>query len=405
MRRNTGKKIFVPKTCRVGFQEREDTFAKKLAYVIYYGPRGDLRKETSWKSWCHKPDEKIHAGYDREKEEYIYRTPDVDVTPYDFDNVPTSGFVLNKGHTRYSWDHFGGKTSVVRIYDPRGIEFEISPENLVGILMHTDCSRREIQGDLVYAFSGGDLMLLPCSSEEYKEAMNYTSLQTKKVSARDLQEGYTYVTKSEEELIYVGRHTWHEVVNEYDDVKKARVGKKYHIFYDPNWEGDRKWNTKPKFKPIKSVASRISACVSASCHDDYANLVDQYLASPESAKIVDWKKTPISAKLWQKALEYSDHYVRSEGVNAVMESGNDFVSVSLVRYTGYRRGSFWAREQPKPIEPPKLGYVLGRKIAKDGSSDWHCYGHTDSQVVTDKSKFFRLTAVFDNGLKMDWSTL
>ena len=48
--------IFIPKKLKIGFQKREDTFTKKLAYVIYYDEKNKLRKEQSWKSWR---DEKI----------------------------------------------------------------------------------------------------------------------------------------------------------------------------------------------------------------------------------------------------------------------------------------------------------------------------------------------------------
>ena len=65
--------IFIPKEIKVGFQERDSTYTKKLAYVIYYDLQNKLRKEASWQSWR---DEKIE--------------------PKDFENVPTSGFVLNK---------------------------------------------------------------------------------------------------------------------------------------------------------------------------------------------------------------------------------------------------------------------------------------------------------------------
>lgn len=39
--------IFIPKKIKVGFQERSDTFTKKLAYVIYYDQKGKLRKEKN----------------------------------------------------------------------------------------------------------------------------------------------------------------------------------------------------------------------------------------------------------------------------------------------------------------------------------------------------------------------
>ena len=65
--------IFIPKTINVGYQNRSGTYTGKLAYVIYYDEKGKLRKEASWNSW-------------RDKK----------IPNEEFDNVPTTGFVLNK---------------------------------------------------------------------------------------------------------------------------------------------------------------------------------------------------------------------------------------------------------------------------------------------------------------------
>lgn len=43
--------LYIPKRLKVGFHKREDTYSKKLAYVIYYDDKGKLRKEKSWTSW------------------------------------------------------------------------------------------------------------------------------------------------------------------------------------------------------------------------------------------------------------------------------------------------------------------------------------------------------------------
>ena len=64
----------IPKTIKVGYQKRGDTYTGKLAYVIYTDDKGKLRKEKSWQGWR-----------------------DGKIKPSDFDNEPTSGFVLNKG--------------------------------------------------------------------------------------------------------------------------------------------------------------------------------------------------------------------------------------------------------------------------------------------------------------------
>lgn len=42
--------IFIPKLCKVGFNTREDTYTKKLGYIIYHDGKV-WRKEKSWESW------------------------------------------------------------------------------------------------------------------------------------------------------------------------------------------------------------------------------------------------------------------------------------------------------------------------------------------------------------------
>jgi hypothetical protein len=104
--------LTIPKTIKVGYQDRSDTYTGKLAYVVYTDTKGVLRKEKSWEGW-------------RDKK----------IVPEDFDNVPISGFVLNRdvGGARrsYGWN---ARIEKVRVFDPRNFEFEISVENLLFIL-------------------------------------------------------------------------------------------------------------------------------------------------------------------------------------------------------------------------------------------------------------------------------
>ena len=267
--------IYIPNRIRVGYQKRDDTLTKQLAYVIYYDNFGKLRKETSWESWRHK-----------------------DIEPQEFDNVPTSGFILNKGHTRHSWSHFGGKTTRIRIYDPRGIEFEITAENLVGVLMHTDCSKREIAGDLVYAWCGTELMLLPCCSEEYAGAKKFSELQEKKFSAKELKEGHTYVTKSEEKVVYLGMLDWwtwveHERTDGESYYRRQTVRKhkksRKHIFVGTErsgWSYNYDKIGENYFKPLVPSAV-LAAEVSDTPPDNFAFLVDDYLKKSEYSSQID----------------------------------------------------------------------------------------------------------------------
>jgi len=67
-------KLFIPKKINVGYNNRSDTYTGKLAYIIYWDAKNKLRKETSWNSWRNQ------------------KIPNTEI-----ENVPTEGFVLNKG--------------------------------------------------------------------------------------------------------------------------------------------------------------------------------------------------------------------------------------------------------------------------------------------------------------------
>jgi hypothetical protein len=170
----------IPSKIKVGYQNRNDTFTKKLAYVIYYDEKGTLRKEKSWESW-------------RDKK----------IDPDEYDNTPMEGFVLNKKVGGYKSD-WNFRNAYVRIYDPRGFEFEISVENLLFILANCDCSRgKGLEGKFVYSWHGTDLVLLPEGCEEYKNSVGFTSLKSMKVLAKELILGATYESKSQDKLIYL----------------------------------------------------------------------------------------------------------------------------------------------------------------------------------------------------------
>ena len=151
-------KMNIPKKIKVGYQERKDTYTGKLAYVVYIDEKGVLRKAASWESWR---DKKLDA--------------------HEFDNVPTSGFVLNKkvGDYRGSWN---GRQAWIRIYDPRGFEFEISVENLLFILQESSCIKgKGLEGEFVYSWDKSDLVLLPVTSQEYDVSVEFTSMKTMKI--------------------------------------------------------------------------------------------------------------------------------------------------------------------------------------------------------------------------------
>lgn len=198
------EKLIIPDRCKAGFNMRSDTYSGKLAYVIYQDAKKVWRKETSWNSWSQFPDgdkrewNPVTKQYDKDK----YGD---EVAPIEFDNVPTEGFVLNKkvGGGSGGWNH---RATYARVYDPRGWEVELSIPNLLYILQETDCVRgKGILGEMVYSWSGKDLVLLPCGASDYQASKNFTNLQKQKISFKELIVGATYKNKKDEELVYLGR--------------------------------------------------------------------------------------------------------------------------------------------------------------------------------------------------------
>jgi hypothetical protein len=184
--------LFIPKKLKIGFNNRADTYTGKLGYVIFQDERGIWHKEKSWEGWIDK---------------------EIDVL--EIDNDPTEGFVLNKGLQRVSY-HWGSGRSVIRVYDPRDFEFEINVDNLLGILTHSDVSKRGIVEKMVFAWGGKDLVLLPINSEAYEESVKFTNLQDKKLSAKSLVPGKRYMNKKNgTEYVYIGHYNFWKIEKEY----------------------------------------------------------------------------------------------------------------------------------------------------------------------------------------------
>lgn len=255
--------VFIAPKIKVGFQKRDDTFTGQLAYIIYYDEKGKLRKEQSWQSW-------------RDKK----------IDPQEFDNTPMDGFTLNKDVKRYSGEWFSSHRTMIRVHDPRGFEFEVTTENLIAILMHTDCLRRGLIGQFVYAWVGPELVLLPTNSEEYQASVKYTVGLSKKVGAKNLIAGVSYKTKREGDVIYLGRFNWYSYKTQggrYSNESGPRKEEKVHVF--------TKDNGKTFFK--KSSVEFLSEANSDQPVSNYAELVDKFNKKTYANKIVKYEFRPV----------------------------------------------------------------------------------------------------------------
>ena len=230
--------IFVPEKINVGFQDRNDTYTKKLAYIIYFDQKGVLRKETSWQGWRDKKIDNVIC-----------------------ENIPTSGFVLNKKVGGYDtgWNH---RQTYCRVYDPRGFEFEITIPNLLYILENaTSTKGKGLEGDFVYGWDSKDLVLIPVDSPDYKEIseLNKLRFEKAKFNGKDLIVGATYKSNSNNNLIYLGRF--------YEANGENKESKTY-FFYDKN-------SKYSKIEHYKSLSNNILDIVDEKCVEDYSDLMDE----------------------------------------------------------------------------------------------------------------------------------
>jgi hypothetical protein len=270
--------LFIPKKVKVGFQKRTDTYTEKLGYVIPLGEKGEYRKLGSWEGWRDKA-----------------------IEPVEYDNVPTANFVLNKGVQRYGYWRGSGR-SVVRIYDTRDFEFEITVDNLLFILMHADVSKRDIQVECVYAWDKDKLFLIPTNSQEYQESMGYTEKQYNKVSARDLVKGARYRTKKEDtELIYLGYFEWFDLINKYGvgvsefsdhnygTTTQVSKGKK-HVFVRPSYTTNFGWTYPDEF--FTPSISTLSHREGDELHPKFAEYTEKLFSNFHVVKITGIELIP-----------------------------------------------------------------------------------------------------------------
>ena len=309
--------IFIPTKLKVGYQRRSDTYSKKLAYVTYYDQKNKLRKEASWKGWI---DEK--QGVD------------------EFQNEPTEGFVLNRnvGGVKESYGyHDDVRIEKVRVFDPRGFEFEIDIPNVLTILQEcTSVKGKGLEGTFVYGWAGANLILIPTTSQQYKESQNYTDLQSNKVSAKSLIPGCSYKTKKQKDLIFLGKLDWIDYnyktdsweankkfifVNEHPDnyyggdendivPEDFETEEEYQNELKKYRELREKWKQQEieqgkdvEFISLQSVSS-LALCNSDTPVSNYAELMDRFNSTKHASKPVEFVEEEVVCPLNAEKNEY-----------------------------------------------------------------------------------------------------
>jgi hypothetical protein len=306
------KQLNIPKKLHVGFQNREDTYTKKLAYVIYVDEKGKLRKEYSWNNW---------------------RDEEIPVEIYD--NEPTTGFVLNKkvgGGCSYGWNH---RNAYIRVFDPRGFEFEISPENLLYILENSSCIvGKGLEGEFVYSWEKKDLVLLPVNTQDYNNSKEYTSLKTMKITKKDMLEGCIYLDKNNKQWMYLGRREYFIEKTDYHSHRSITTffkKTKGHIFADLDKETDKtSYYTPPPYwftKGFTQLSKRLTTIPAS----DYADILEEFQHSKYASLFKEFVATKVDLKKTPPIGDYGNVY-------GFLKKGDEYFYCVISR--NYQKGFF-----------------------------------------------------------------
>lgn len=236
-----------------------------------------MRKETSWNSWR---DEKIE--------------------PQEFENIPTEGFVLNKKVGGHQY-HYDMRQTYVRVYDPRGFEFEITVPNLLFILENTNSIKgKGLEGEFVYGWSGADILLIPTSSPNFEELTQFNELLYKQnyIKPKDLKIGATYQTSDNKELIYMGK---------YDSYTYWSGQPKGKQFYFAKINGEEIY-----FTLYKNISKKLINVIDENCSENYAKIFDELEYSTYYSPIDDAKDEyfTYSIEEFEKLLKEKDWHSR-----------------------------------------------------------------------------------------------
>tara|TARA_Y100000588_G_scaffold112523_1_gene123373 strand:- start:24036 stop:25316 length:1281 start_codon:yes stop_codon:yes gene_type:complete len=279
--------LYIPKNILTGFRKRPDVQDGFLGYVTYKKSKNVVYKQRSWENWR---DKNIEA------KEMI--------------NIPMEGFLFCKS-VMHIGDVSYAKYSRMRLYDPRGFEFEISMANVSLIISHaSNINNGEIKGKFIYSWNGDELILLPEKSYDYQKALKNTQLKNGKVSARKLIVGATYESKDKEEYVYVGRYDFYKD-RDYKDLRKENLDisnplflgnvkvKKDHVFY----------NIKNKSYSINMIP-KLSNCSDSDLTDNFDDILTNFLNGKKASEIVSYKEIKLSKKEQEDKIEsiFNDSY-------------------------------------------------------------------------------------------------
>lgn len=180
--------ITIPENIKVGFKNRTDTYTGKLGFIIHQEKR-KWRQEKSWENWIDKT-----------------------IEPIEFKNELIEGYVINMnvGGVKSGYDRWSTRQEKIRIFDPRGFEFEITPQNLLFILQNSSSIKgKGIEEACIFGWDGKVLVLIPKSAPEYIEIEEYNFLKNAKIGLKELIVGGIYINAVKQRFTFLEYSNYH----------------------------------------------------------------------------------------------------------------------------------------------------------------------------------------------------
>lgn len=239
-----------------------------------------LKRQATVQGWVG------HSTYDCETRKQVEFAPDLRVV----DNVARAGFKITDDVKRVYW---GGGNVVWRLEDPLGWEIEIQSSNLMALIQVVGISAGGvIDGECIIARDGAHNVLLPVSSQEYKDAIKAAegAKAPGKIPMKDRIIGRTYRLQDGTYGTYLGKH-W---------VSSQDYGNDgYHTASNLLIEKDGS-----RFSVEAQVSSRLFSSISEQYEGLYVPEVVMYPGSSYSYKkhsgqVKYYKSAPLIAELDQ----------------------------------------------------------------------------------------------------------
>lgn len=313
---------FIPRKIRVGYQERANTYTGKLAYVTYYDATNRIRKISSWEAWRNKS-----------------------IAPTDLDNIPISGFVLNKNTGGYNYSYYEYRNAYIRVFDPRGFEFEITVSNLMYILENSNCIKgKGLDGEFIYGWDGTNLKLIPTNAVDYPDMVTYSNsiIDIKQLKGKDLIVGATYIDNKNVKRIYLGRFPRYAKSRwEFRGKTEGELCGNHYFFY--TIIGNT--GTLGRITTMSSLTRRIISCFSEDTVDNFAEIMDKLESNTIYSPVAENRYVPIPP---EEAISYVSNTLLHEYYsqnNIYTRNKGEYKRISIRKETENNKYRIFPRQE------------------------------------------------------------